>query len=187
MPPITIVLTEGYSDWEIAPLSGLGRAFFGASIVFTSPQGGKLTSAAGLNIANTLRFCAPDSGVVVVCGGPSVEQNEDSALVQQLQKAYKNGCIMAGICGGTVALARAGLLDTVRHTSNAPGYLDEHAAGYNGKGHYVDQPNALRDGVIITAPAPAPASFAVEVLMAVGVDAQAAHVIQQLLAKEHGH
>ena len=29
MLPITVILTDGYSDWEIAPLTGAGRAFFG--------------------------------------------------------------------------------------------------------------------------------------------------------------
>lgn len=185
MLPITIVLTEGYSDWEIAPLSGLGRAFFGAPIVFTSLEGGALSSAAGLHVADTERFCAPNKGVVVVCGGPRVEQDDNDLLVQQLQLAYENGCIVAGICGGTVALAHAGLLDTVRHTSNAPGYLDEHAPRYKGAAHYVDQAKAVRDGAIITAAAPAPASFAVEVLVAAGLDAETAQIIQELLAKEH--
>lgn len=185
MLPITIVITDGYSDWEIAPLSGLGRAFFGALIHFASPEGGALRSAAGLHIADTARFQAPDRGVVVVCGGPALEQGESVVLTRQLQAAHAQGCIIAGICGGTLALAHAGLLQHVQHTSNAPGYLDQHAPAYSGTIRYVDQPQAIRDGAIITAPAPAPASFAVEVLVAAGDDRTAVSVIQQLLAKEH--
>jgi hypothetical protein len=37
MSTVTVILTEGYSDWEIAVLCGLGRAFFNAEIRFTSP------------------------------------------------------------------------------------------------------------------------------------------------------
>lgn len=185
MQPITIILTDGYSDWEIAPLSGLGRAFFGASITFASPEGGSILSAAGLHIADTVPFQAPHSGVIVVCGGPFFEQSDYASLTCQLQTAHENGCIMAGICGGTVALAQAGLLDHVQHTSNADGYLSQHASLYRGASHYVDQPHALRDGAIITAPAPAPASFAVEVLVAAGLERATASMIQQLLAKEH--
>lgn len=114
MLPITIVITEGYSDWEIAPLSGLGRAFLGAPIHFASPEGGALRSAAGLHIADTARFQAPDRGVVVVCGGPALEQGESVALTRQLQAAHAQGCIIAGICGGTLALAHAGLLSIRR-------------------------------------------------------------------------
>ena len=38
MKPITIVIAEGYSDWEIAPLAGVGRAFFGADIRLPHPR-----------------------------------------------------------------------------------------------------------------------------------------------------
>jgi putative intracellular protease/amidase len=186
MLPITIVLTEGFSDWEIAPLAGAGRAFFGAEIRFTSPSGGPINSAAGLPIANTQVFEAPANGVVVVCGGPAWEGNAAPEIADQLRIAHANGCVIAGICGGTVALARAKLLDHVRHTSNGPGYLQELVPDYAGSESYVDQPSAVRDGNIITAPAPAPASFASEVLAASGLDAAAARQIQDMLAMEHG-
>jgi hypothetical protein len=73
MRPITIVIAEGFSDWEIAPLAGVGRSFYGADIRFTSPSGGPVTSAAGLTIGHTEIFEAPNEGVVVVCGGPAYE------------------------------------------------------------------------------------------------------------------
>lgn len=185
MRPIIIVLTDGYSDWEIAPLAGLGRAFYGAEISFASPAGGPLTSVAGLNLAGTERFHPPVQGVVVVCGGPSFESDAAPDLDDQLRSARDNGCVIAGICGGTIALARAGLLNTVRHTSNGPGYLNGFAPEYDGADRYVDQPFALLDDNIITAPAPAPASFAVEVLTAAGLDRNVAKEIQGMLAKEH--
>ncbi|MES0883206.1 DJ-1/PfpI family protein [Roseibium sp. SCP14] len=185
MLPITILLTEQYSDWEIASLAGLGRAFYGADIDYATPLGGQVTSVAGLTIANTKRFEAPTRGVVVVCGSPGFENNPAPEIEARLQQASGSGCVVAGICGGTAVLARAGLLDHVRHTSNAPGYLEKHAPAYAGGAHYVDQPSALRDENIITAPAPAPASFAVAVLTAAGVDEQAAAQIRFLLGKEH--
>ena len=185
MLPITIVLTDGYSDWEIAVLSGLGSAFYGADITFASPAGGPLASVAGLKVANTERFQSPARGVVVICGGPIFESDAIPDTSDRLRSARENGCVIAGICGGTVALARAGLLDDVRHTSNGPKYLDSYAPGYNGAGRYVDQPFALLDNRIITAPAPAPASFAVEVLTAAGLDSEVAKDVKRLLAKEH--
>jgi putative intracellular protease/amidase len=186
MKPITIVLTDGYSDWEIAPLSGVGRAFYGADIRFVSPEGGALTSAAGLSVTDTARFQAPFEGVVVVCGSPAFEGTSSADISAHLIQARKDGCVIAGICGGTIALARAGILDDVRHTSNGPGYLEEHAAGYVGSEGYVEQPHAIRDGNVITAPAPAPASFAAEVLAAAGLDPQKAAELKRMLAQEHG-
>lgn len=185
MQPITILLTEGYSDWEIAPLAGAGRAFFGADIRYASPGGGPLASAAGLAVARTERFTAPDKGVVVICGGPAWESTEAPDIGDELRQAIASGCVVAGICGGTVALAKAGLLDDVAHTSNAPDYLAPLVPGYAGAAHYVDQPAACRDGHVITAPAPAPASFAAEVLMAAGLEPEAARQLPAMLAREH--
>ena len=186
MLPIIIVLADGFSDWEIAPLAGLGRSFYGARIDFTSPQGGPLTSAAGLKIAATTRFQAANEGVVVVCGGPEFETNVSPELVEELCASFENGCAIAGICGGTIALASAELLNDVAHTSNGPGYLEGYVCNYAGAAHYVDQPKALRDGNIITAPAPAIGSFAVEVLIAAGLEAETAGQIMAMLAREHG-
>ena len=183
MLPITVVLTDGYSDWEIAPLTGAGRAFFGADIRFVSPAGGALQSAAGLPITDTPAFTAPNEGVVVICGGPAWEVQAAPDIGEALKQSLRNGCVVAGICGGTVALANAGLLDDVRHTSNGPGYLDGLAPHYGGAARYLDQPNAVRDGRIITAPAPAPASFAHEVLSAAGHEG--AGQIEDMLALEH--
>ncbi|WMT85793.1 DJ-1/PfpI family protein [Pelagibacterium sp. 26DY04] len=185
MNPITIILTQGYSDWEIAVLAGVGRAFFNADIGFASAEGGTVTSVGGIVTEALERFEAPEQGVVVVCGGPTFEGGTPPDLSARLRQAHENGCVVAGICGGTLALARAGLLDRARHTSNGADYLDA-ASGYGGAALYVDQPQALRDGPIITAPAPAPASFAMEVLMAAGVESQAAGSIMDMLAKEHG-
>ena len=185
MYPIFIVLTDSFSDWEIAPLAGIGRAFFGADISFVSPDGGPLTSAAGLAIADTERFDTTTKGVIVVCGGPVFESNAIPDIDDRLRTASNNGWAIAGICGGTVALAHAGLLDNLRHTSNGPGYLDALVPQYDGADKYIDQPFAMRDDNIITAPTPAPASFAVEVLVAAGLDFGEAKEIKNMLAKEH--
>ena len=185
MKPITIVITDGYSDWEIAVLAGVGRAFYGADIRFVSPDGGQVTSTAGLRIADTDKFEAPHSGVVVVCGGPAFESYHAPDLSERLRKARSNGCVIAGICGGTIALARAGLLDKVRHTSNGPRYLGQFADSYRGTATYVDQTKALRDADIITAAAPMPSSFAMEVLIAAGLEETKAAEIHAMLSAEH--
>lgn len=185
MLPIIIVLTEGFSDWEIAPLSGLGRAFYGADIRFVSPDGGPLTSIGGLTISDTERFECLTQGVVVVCGGPVFERDSSPDFSDRLHTTHANGCVVAGICAGTAALARAKLLNDVKHTSNGPGYLQGLVPHYTGATMYVDQPFALRDAHIITAPAPAPASFAVEVMVAAGLALDAADELKNMLAREH--
>ncbi|MBO6767314.1 MAG: DJ-1/PfpI family protein [Erythrobacter sp.] len=185
MQPITIVLTESWSDWEVSVLGGVGRAFYGADIRFTSPDGDSLTSAAGLQVTDLARFEAPSTGIVVICGGPAFESDMPPEIADRLRAAWDAGCTLAAICGGTIALARAGLLDGAQHTSNGPGYLDGHVPEYKGTAHYIDQPQAVATDRIITAPAPAPASFAAEVLKAAGLDVEAADGICAMLAAEH--
>lgn len=184
MQPITIILTDNYSDWEIGHLAGLGGAFFNADLRFVSPLGGPLRSVAGLPIAQTERFVAQQSGVVVVCGGPAWEATEAHDISDLLRQSFANGCVIAGICGGTIALARAGLLDAVAHTSNGPGYLKGHAPAYRGETHYRDQPQAVSEGRIITAAAPAPASFAKDVLLAAGCSLEQASQVTEMLRRE---
>jgi putative intracellular protease/amidase len=127
---------------------------------------------------------ARSNGVVVVCGGPAFESEAPPDVINELRRAYEQGAIIAAICGGTLALARAGLLDEVQHTSNAADYLAANASDYRGAELYVDQPRALRDGRIITAPAPAPASFAAEVLMAAGLSEKDATELRVMLSRE---
>ncbi|MCV0428392.1 MAG: DJ-1/PfpI family protein [Roseibium sp.] len=183
--PITILVTEGFSDWEIATLAGLGRAFYNAEVQFVSPEGGPVTSAAGLRVADTVRFEATGKTVVAVCGGPMFEKSTPPSIEDRLRSTFDRGSVVAGICGGTTALARAGLLNAVRHTSNGPGYLENLVPEYSGSDHYVDVAFAIQDNNIITAPAPAPATFAVEVLAASGLDRNTANQITAFLAKEH--
>jgi len=184
MLAITIVLTEGYSDWEIGVLAGTGRAYYGAEIGFVSADGGPVTAVSGLKTEALERFSAPTDGVVVVCGGPAFESDAPPEIEERLKQAHENGCVVAGICGATLALARAGMLDDVAHTSNGRDYLQT-VKSYRGAAYYRDQPQAVRDGRIITAPAPAPASFAAEVLTAAGLEAEAAGVIMAMLSQEH--
>src|SRR5690606_30743702 len=68
---------------------------------------------------------------------------------------------VAAICGATVGLAAAGLLDDRWHTSNAPEALA--ATGYAGGHRYRHEP-AVTDGRPITARGVGPVAFAREVL-----------------------
>jgi putative intracellular protease/amidase len=103
----------------------------------------------------------------VVCGGSAWRQPEPPDIGPAARAARDAGRIVAGICDGTFALARAGLLDAVPHTGNGPEALD--ASGYGGKAHYRDVPGAVRAGGIVTAPGTAPVRFAEAVLEALGL------------------
>jgi putative intracellular protease/amidase len=77
--------------------------------------------------------------------------------VEMAGRFLDTGIPVAAICGATAGLARGGLLDNHRHTSNASEYLA--ATRYLGSSLYVDAP-AVTDKTLITASGVAPIEFA---------------------------
>ncbi len=100
-----------------------------------------------------------DSAMLILPGG-FVWDEEPAKLSAAIDKArdfIAGGVPVAAICAATAALARSGLLDSCRHTSNDKDYLL--ATGYGGSDRYEDAP-AVTDGNVITAPGTAPLDFA---------------------------
>jgi transcriptional regulator GlxA family with amidase domain len=75
---------------------------------------------------------------------------------------------IAAICGATLAVARAGLLNERRHTSNTPGYLGAHLPDYCGVAEY-DSALAVNDRGVITASGLGPVDFARAIFAELGV------------------
>jgi len=106
----------------------------------------------------TVDELSPDDSALLILPGADIwtEQRTDAALNKAV--AFVDaGVPVAAICGGTLGLARVGLLDSRRHTSNSPEFLA--STRYAGSRHYVTQP-VVEDGGVITAPATASLEFA---------------------------
>jgi transcriptional regulator GlxA family with amidase domain len=93
----------------------------------------KSKSQGGLAVTvdSSLQHCldwTPD--VVVVIGGMSLERSDAPDIRDFLRTSRSSGATIAGMCGGSLALARAGLLDTVPHTSNSADFLQQNAVDY---------------------------------------------------------
>jgi putative intracellular protease/amidase len=185
MLPITILLTEGYSDWEIGLISGAGRLFFNADIHFATPEGTSVTSAGGLVSTNTPKLDTVTEGVLVICGGTIWDKPEAPDVSATLVASQAEGAVIAAICGGTLAAARAGLLNNRPHTSNGAGYIDALAPAYTGSGHYVNQSQAVTADGVITAAGIAPVSFAAAVFSAAGLPTEAVAQFKTMLSVEH--
>jgi putative intracellular protease/amidase len=98
-----------------------------------------------------------------VPGGDLWESSYPEAEVNKvLNDLVAAGVPIAVICGGTLAAARAGLLNDRRHTSNMPGYIAEHAPDYSGASMYETIPS-VNDRGVITASGLAPVEFAREI------------------------
>lgn len=188
MSKIAIVLPPGFADWEYAYIAGTGGPFYGMDVRFFAPDPGQVVSQGGLkaNVSHgtdEIANWSPD--VVAVIGSFCWEQADAPDISGVLTAQRERGGAVAGICGGTLALARAGLLDEVRHTSNDPAFLTDNAPKYTGALRYVATPKAVSDDGIITAPGIAPASFAAAVLEAAGMDAETAQQFRIMAATEH--
>jgi len=189
MARVALVLSPGFADWEYAFIAGTGGPFYGIDIRFFATAPGSLRSQGGLEVTvdNGLQEClewAPE--VVVVIGGMAWEREDAPDLRDFLQASRCAGATLAGICGATLALARAGVLDGVAHTSNSADFLQENAAGYGGHGLYRDSPAAVMADRVITAPGTAPVSFTCAVFESAGLAQELIAQFRSMLAAEHG-
>ena len=188
MNKVAIVLTQGFADWEYGLIAGTGGPFYGLDIRFFTPVPGEIRSMGGLTAivpdgVEAIRAWSP--GVIAVIGGTIWETDDAPVLDDLLLAHHSRGGVVAGICGGTLALARAGLLDEVRHTSNDADYLHRHAPGYAGSEFFAPGPDAVADNRVITAPGTAPAGFAAAVFESAGLDHDTAQAFRRMLGAEH--
>jgi putative intracellular protease/amidase len=154
------------ADWEAGPVLALLHATFGAEILAATPLGAPITTLGGLRVASDVAFdkVTPEGAdAFLLIGSDAWPAFYDTGFSWMLQAAAAQGRVVGAICAGTVALARAGLLEGRAHTSNDRAWLQSQAAGYGGADLYVDSPRAVVDGRIVTAPGSAPGAFAAEV------------------------
>ncbi len=188
MSKIAVILTPGFADWEYAYIAGTGGPFYGIEVQFFTPIPGEFTSQGGLMAKvrhGTDKIADWDPDVLVVVGGLGWDKEGAPDISDVLTAHHKKGGAVAGICGGTLALARAGLLDEVRHTSNDPAFLANNAPDYLGASRYEASPRAVTDDRIITAAGTAATSFTAAVFEAAGMDAEIARQFRLMTSAEH--
>jgi putative intracellular protease/amidase len=98
-----------------------------------------------------------DSAMLILPGADRWAEPYVEPVLEKAREFVQAGVPVAAICGGTLGLARAGLLDDRRHTSNDKSFLA--TSGYRGGARYVNEP-AVEDRGVITAAAAAPLEFA---------------------------
>lgn len=169
MTRIVTILTEGFADWETALLNAVARSFYGMETAYATPDGRPVISSGAMQVTPHLALADIDPAqldVLLVCGGGAWEQPDAPDVTASLIAAHAAGKIVGGICAGTLQLAKAGLLDTIPHTSNAAGFLDQ--TGYRGAKLYSDGASAVLANRVITAAGTSPVSFMERVMAALG-------------------
>jgi putative intracellular protease/amidase len=98
------------------------------------------------------------SAMLIMVGLEPSATDQAKPFVELARRFLDAGVPVAAICGATLELAGAGLLDDRAHTSNAVEFLT-FAPTYAGAARYVDQP-AVTDRGLITASGIHPTDFA---------------------------
>lgn len=166
---IAFIVIDSFADWEHAHLSAAVRTYFDGSTSFHTPGGRPVTSMGGMTIdpGNAIENLKPeDFDALVVIGSDGWTAADAPDVSAPLQAADKAGKVVGAICAATLAAARAGLLNSRRHTSNGLDFIQHYAKDYEAGANYVDTPMAVRDGNLVTAAGSAPVTFTVEVLSA---------------------
>lgn len=114
-----------------------------------------------------------ESGLLLLPGGDTWLEPAQRPILAKAKEFLAAGVPVAAICGATMGLASAGILDDRPHTSNDLYPLQQFVPTYRGEQHYVNAP-AVTDGDLITATGVAPLQFAREVLARLDVMSPAA-------------
>lgn len=187
MPRIVIALQNDYADWEPALLMAATRYWLDCEVVTASADGKPVTSMGGLKVTPDISFDAIDAerfDALIIPGGYAWEKGVAFDFTALATEFRDKGKVLGGICAAASALAATGVLDDVAHTGNA---LASHKRypGYRGEARYLDQPQAARDGKIVTAAGAAPDTFTVEVLKALDLYEPEAEAELAAFAAEH--
>lgn len=169
---VHVVVFDGFADWEPAYALAELRRSGNRQITAVGFNKSPVVSMGGLQVVPEDALAnvrARDVALLILPGGDLWEgeypRGDLEALVLSLVSA---GVPVAAICAGTLALARAGLLDDRRHTSNMPDYLGKHVAEYRGRDNY-DPALAVNDRGVITASGLGPVEFARAIFRELGV------------------
>ncbi|MDX1735243.1 MAG: DJ-1/PfpI family protein [Halioglobus sp.] len=144
-----------YEKFELLDLYG-PLEMFGAipgafDIVTVSDQPGAVASAQGPRTVADVGFadCPPLDLVLVPGGIGTLAALENEALLDFLRERAKSARTTMSVCSGSAILARAGLLDGRRATSNKQ--LFQFAVEQGDKVQWVESARWVEDGPFVTA------------------------------------
>ncbi len=163
---VHVFVFDGLADWEMGyavagintPEAQLEPGRYRVRTV--ALQAAPVVTTGGICIVPDLmlaRLTPQKSAMLILPGGIPWIAGRNTEAVDTARRFLDAGVPVAAICAATLALARAGLLDHRRHTSNSADFLAE--SHYHGGSLYEEAPT-VTDDTLITAPGTAPIEFA---------------------------
>ncbi|HVG20231.1 MAG TPA: DJ-1/PfpI family protein [Blastocatellia bacterium] len=166
-----LLVFDGLADWETAlalceinKKDDIDVITVGPSMEPVTTMGGvKIIPDAVIEDVDARRAC-----IFIAPGGDMWEQEADERIISLFGRLHGEGVTIGAVCGATLGLGRAGLLNNTYHTSNSLPYLKEMLPDYKGEGFYVEA-LAVTDKDIITASGVGSVEFAREVIKRLGL------------------
>lgn len=167
-----LLVFDGFADWEAAYATAELRRSGKHQVITVGFSGEPIISMGGLCVLPDIDLAELDPEeirLLILPGGDRWEKNvEDDGLAKLLRHLTTSRTPIAAICGATLALARLGLLQGRKHTSNGLAFLKAQVPGYDAEADYVDA-LAVRDRGLITASGLGALEFAREIFAELGV------------------
>ena len=104
-----------------------------------------------------------EGDILILPGADTWEEDNNKKVIDIVPDLLTRNIIVGAICGATVALAKKGVLDGRKHTSNGKGFLEMFASEYSGANNYLEQPVVVDDN-LITASGLCPLEFSYEII-----------------------
>jgi putative intracellular protease/amidase len=172
---VHLFVFDTMADWEAAyAVAAINNPRFQSDphryrVVTSAATLAPVTTMGGVRIEPdvTIDSVIPEeSAMLILPGGCRWEVGDNPEALELAAQFIACGVPVAAICAATLALARAGLLDHLRHTGNARECLI--STGYRGTAFYCGAP-AVTDHNVITATGLAPIDFAREIFKALNL------------------
>lgn len=157
---VYIYVLDTLADWEIGHITSelnSGRFFKkdaeSVSIKTVSYSKEPINTMGGLRIVPDCvidAIAVSEKSVLILPGADTWNDPKHESIIKKASEFLSSDAMVCAICGATVALANAGLLDNRRHTSNGTGFLEMVSPCYKGQNLYIDEPS-ISDKNLITA------------------------------------
>ena len=168
-----LAVYDTLADWEFGHLIAELRTgrFTGTpfEVVTIAESLEPVTTMGGMRVLPDATLASADpkeADLLILPGAELWDEGGGAEFAALAARFIAAGKPVAAICGATLGLARAGVLDNRRHTSAAVEYLGDYAGG----AHYEDARVVVDDDkLLVTAGPDSPVQFATATLEALGL------------------